>query len=283
MGKSLYDTYSEAKRVFNEANRLLGFDIKALIFDGDEADISDTKYSQLGLFITSCAFLAVLDISIDYVAGLSSGEYTALFASHRISFEEALNIINIRASLMRQYCIASNGAMVAVLGLPAISVEALVGQLDSIWVANYNTEEQTVVSGKKSFLEQAIPQFLAAGARRVVPLKTAGAFHTPLMQPANDEFVSYLKKLDLKQSSIPIAMNTDGLLTTDNNVIIKNLCKQMVFPVLWKTMMQNLKLLGSFLEIGSFGLTRLNKKNGISGVYFSDSVHIKKCLNYGRS
>lgn len=226
------------------------------MFDGPEDKLLETMYSQLAIYVHSLAVHKVLmtraQIQPICVSGLSLGEYTALTAAGRISLEDGLKVIQKRSELMDLACRQASGSMVAILGLPVEKVEEAVQSLgEGIWVANYNAPKQLVLAGYKEKIEEASTVFLGLGAKRVITLKVSGAFHSPLMQVAQDGLAPYLYQLKFLQSDIAFSSNVVLKLLTDSEEIRESLVKQMTSPTLWY---QNCLLMDqevdAFLELG---------------------------------
>lgn len=256
MGKDLFDQYSIAKDTFLLADEFLGFSLSSIMFEGPEPKLLETLYSQLAIYVHSMAVFAVINeligINPVLVSGLSLGEYTALAAAKYISFEDGLRVIHKRAALMQQACQHAQGGMAAVLGLSADVVEEVLNKLgDGVWIANYNAPKQIVIAGYKEKVNQASQMFVDLKAKRVVPLKVSGAFHTPLMQDAQNELEQTLRQLQIQKSSTGFSSNVVLKIMTNPEEIRESLVKQMTSPTLWY---QNCLLMDSyvdsFLEIG---------------------------------
>lgn len=238
MGKDLCQQYPEVRRLFVQADEFLGFSLSSIMFEGPEDVLLKTVNSQLAIYLHSLAVLEVLSkrCSLDpvLVSGLSLGEYTALTASKRVSLEDGLRVVQKRAELMNAACEQSLGAMAAVLGLTADVVQTALESLgEGIWVANYNAPKQIVIAGIKGKIEEAATILRGLGAKKVVMLKVSGAFHTPLMQAAQDELTPYLYQLAIKESDIAFASNVIGELVQESTKIRSLMVKQMTFPTLW--------------------------------------------------
>ena len=238
MGKDLCQQYPEVRRLFVQADEFLGFSLSSIMFEGPEDVLLKTVNSQLAIYLHSLAVLEVLSkrCSLDpvLVSGLSLGEYTALTASKRVSLEDGLRVVQKRAELMNAACEQSLGAMAAVLGLTADVVQTALESLgEGIWVANYNAPKQIVIAGIKGKIEEAATILRGLGAKKVVMLKVSGAFHTPLMQAAQDELTPYLYQLAIKESNIAFASNVIGELVQESTKIRSLMVKQMTSPTLW--------------------------------------------------
>lgn len=278
MGKDFYDAFSVAKETFQQADEFLSDHFSKLIFEGKEENLTLTKNSQMAIYITSVALLRALQSQFPSLkptvcAGLSLGEYTALYASGRIDFLEGLSLVRARALYMDQACKEEKGTMRVVLGLDE---ERIVKLLPSrVWVANLNCPGQIVIAGAEKEISLAEEALKAAGARRVLPLEVSGAFHTPLMQSAQRHLQPYLLKAPLKESKIDFVMNVPGDYVTSSEEIRQNLIDQVVSPTRWEKGMRKIIASGIeyYFEIGpGKSLTGMNKKIGTPGV----SVSIEK-------
>lgn len=238
MGKDLCQQYPEVRRLFVQADEFLGFSLSSIMFEGPEDVLLKTVNSQLAIYLHSLAVLEVLSKRCSFdpvlVSGLSLGEYTALTASKRVSLEDGLRVVQKRAELMNAACEQSLGAMAAVLGLTADVVQTALESLgEGIWVDNYNAPKQIVIAGIKGKIEEAATILRGLGAKKVVMLKVSGAFHTPLMQAAQDELTPYLYQLAIKESNIAFASNVIGELVQESTKIRSLMVKQMTSPTLW--------------------------------------------------
>ena len=267
MGKDLYDNYAAAKNVFDTADKTLGKSITTLCFEGPDEDLKQTVNTQPSIVTMSIAALeslkSQLDISVDYVAGHSLGEYCAMYAAGVMSLETTLKAIQKRADLMGA---TKGGAMAAVLNA---SEEALkeslkeaseVGYVD---VANYNSPAQVVITGDEKAVAKAGELLLAKGARRVVPLAVSGAFHSKFMENAGHEFEKFTADLDLSNAEIPVITNVDAEPTTSADDFRIKMPKQIYSSVHWTQTIQKMAADGVdiFVEIGPGKvLAGLNKK-----------------------
>ena len=236
MGKDLYDNNAEARELFEKANEILGFRITDLMFEGTEEDLKQTKVTQPAIFLHSVLLAKSLgdDFQPDMVAGHSLGEFSALVAAGALSFEEGLRLVSKRAMAMQKACEARPSTMAAVLALPDEKVEALCAEVDDVVApANYNCPGQVVISGTIEGIDAACEKMLAAGAKRAMKLKVGGAFHSPLMQPAQEELAEAIAAAEFKTPRCPIYQNVDGKPHTDPAEIKENLIKQLTAPVRW--------------------------------------------------
>ena len=254
MGKDLYDNNETARQLFEKANEVLGFRITDLMFNGTEEDLRQTAVTQPAIFLHS-VILALTDPEFkpDMVAGHSLGEFSALVASGALSFEEGLKLVSARAHAMPKACEARPSTMAAVLALPDEKVEELCAEVDDVVApANYNCPGQVVISGTIEGIDAACEKMLEAGAKRALKLKVGGAFHSPLMQPAQDELAAAIEAAEFKTPVCPIYQNVDGKPHTDPKEIKENLLKQLTAPVRWTYDVQAMIADGadSFTELG---------------------------------
>lgn len=272
MGRDFYDQFPEAKEVFAQADQLLGTPFSKLIFEGPQEELTLTKNSQLAIFIVSIALLQVIkylypEFKPSMCAGLSLGEYTALVAAKKMSFSEALMLVKARAEYMHEACVSHPGIMVIVLGPSLEEVNGVIGSIDHVWVANLNCPGQIVIAGKKENIEQACTQLKEKGARRLLPLEVSGAFHSGLMQTAQDKLTPLIKKATIQNSSIDLVMNVVGGFVFDLQKIRANLIQQVTHCVLWQKGIEAMVTKGVelFIEIGpGKTLAGMNKRIGIS-------------------
>lgn len=255
MGKDLYDNNPEAKVLFEKANDILGFRITDLMFDGTEEDLKQTKVTQPAIFLHSVILAKSLgdDFKPDMVAGHSLGEFSALVAAGALSFEEGLKLVAKRAMAMQKACEAKPSTMAAVLALPDEKVEEVCAEVDDVVApANYNCPGQVVISGTNEGIDAACEKLLAAGAKRAMKLKVGGAFHSPLMQPAQEELAEAINAAEFNTPMCPIYQNVDGKPHTDPKEIKENLIKQLTAPVRWTQDVQAMIADGAteFIELG---------------------------------
>ena len=236
MGKELYETSPKAKELFEKANDILGFRITDLMFAGTDEDLKQTKVTQPAIFLHSVILADSLAETPDMVAGHSLGEFSALVAAKALAFEDGLRLVHARALAMQKACEANPSTMAAVMVVPA----------------NYNCAGQIVISGSMKGIEIACQKLTAAGAKRVLPLKVGGAFHSPLMEPARQELEAAIKNAKFSTPVCPIYQNVDAKPHTVPAEIQENLIAQLTASVRWTQIMQNMIADGatSFLEIG---------------------------------
>lgn len=255
MGKDLYDNNAEAKELFEKANDILGFRITDLMFEGTEEDLKQTKVTQPAIFLHSVLLAKSLgdEFHPDMVAGHSLGEFSALVAAGALSFEEGLKLVSKRAMAMQKACEARPSTMAAVLALSDEKVEELCAEVDDVVApANYNCPGQVVISGTIEGIDAACEKMLAAGAKRAMKLKVGGAFHSPLMQPAQEELAEAIAAAEFHTPRCPIYQNVDGKPHTDPAEIKENLIKQLTAPVRWTYDVQAMIADGAdeFIELG---------------------------------
>jgi [acyl-carrier-protein] S-malonyltransferase len=259
MGRDLASTFAIARRTFEEANDALRFDLAKLCFEGPEEQLRLTEFTQPAIFTVSVAALRVLaesGISADYVAGHSLGEYSANVAAGAIEFALAARTVHRRGQLMQQAVPAGQGAMAAILGMPAEAVAAVCRDASSegapVEPANLNSPEQTVISGATAAVEQAIALAKERGARRAVQLQVSAPFHCSLMQPAQDGLGSILRAMPFATAKVPVVVNVDAALVTDGAQLRDALIRQVTGAVRWTESMQLLIAEGvtTFVEVG---------------------------------
>ncbi|MCX2742536.1 ACP S-malonyltransferase [Mangrovivirga sp. M17] len=254
MGRDLFDSFDLAKKRFDEANEILGFDISKIMFEGSAEELQQTKVTQPAVFLHSVIAAEVSEnFSPDMVAGHSLGEFSALVANKTLSFSDGLTLVSKRAMAMQKACEQNPSTMAAILGLDDDVVENICKDIDDIVVAaNYNCPGQLVISGSNSGIEIACEKMKEAGAKRALPLKVGGAFHSPLMSPAQEELEDAIKNTDFKNPICPVYQNYDAKPSTEIEVIKEKLIKQLTSPVRWTQTVQNMVEDGAtdFIECG---------------------------------
>ena len=243
MGKDLYDNNAKAKELFEKANEVLGFRITDLMFEGTEDDLKQTKVTQPAVFLHSVILALTMgdEFKPDMVAGHSLGEFSALVAAGALPFEQGLKLVEARALAMQKACEAAPSTMAAIIGLPDEKVEEICATIDGVCVpANYNCPGQVVISGEIAAIEAACEKFKEAGARRALPLKVGGAFHSPLMEPARAELAEAIEAADLSAPRCPIYQDVDAKPHTDPAEIKANLLQQLTAPVRWSHIVANM-------------------------------------------
>ncbi|MDR1459234.1 MAG: ACP S-malonyltransferase [Bacteroidales bacterium] len=256
MGKHLYDNNKLAKELFEKANDLLGFRISDIMFNGTEEDLKQTKVTQPAIFLHSTILSASLKdfCKPDMVAGHSLGEFSALVANKCLSFEDGLQLVYKRAIAMQEACEKTSSTMAAVIGLSDEKVIDIVRRVTSeiVVAANFNAPDQVVISGSIRGIEEASEILKVSGARRVLPLKVGGAFHSPFMESAYCELKKAIEKVNFFTPICPIYQNYTAQPSCNTVEIKKNLIAQLISPVLWTQTVRNMVANGAthFTEIG---------------------------------
>ena len=255
MGKDLFDQYEIAKKLFNQANEILGFDLSKIIFEGAKEDLQQTSVTQPAIYVHSVVLSKVMGDSFnpDAVAGHSLGEFSALTAAGAIDFESGLKLVSKRAEAMQKACDHEPGTMAAVLGMEDDLVEKICADTEGIVVAaNYNCPGQLVISGAVPAIEMACESLKKAGARRALILPVGGAFHSPLMEPARIELANAIDATSFKTPRCPVYQNVVAKAVNDPLEIQKNLIDQLTAPVKWTQSINEMLKAGatSFIEVG---------------------------------
>lgn len=254
MGKELYDSRKEIKDLMDFSNEILGFDILKIMFEGTDEDLKKTKVTQPAIFIHSVAAVKAIDATgAQMVAGHSLGEFSALVANGVLSFEDGLKLVSERALAMQEACDINPSSMAAILGLEDARVEEICATIDGIVVpANYNCPGQLVISGETVAVEKACEALKTAGAKRALILPVNGAFHSPLMQPAQERLATAIENTKFRKAIIPVYQNITTTAVSNPDEIKKNLIAQLTGPVKWTQSVQNMIKDGatSFVEVG---------------------------------
>lgn len=254
MGKELYDSRKDIKDLMESANEILGFDILSIMFNGSDEDLKKTEVTQPSIFIHSVAALkAVNGLGAEMVAGHSLGEFSALVANGVLSFDDGLKLVSERAKAMQAACDANPSSMAAILGLEDAKVEEICATISGIVVpANYNCPGQLVISGETASVEEACIKLKEAGAKRALLLPVNGAFHSPLMQPAQERLAKAIENTKFRNATIPVYQNITTTAVTDPEEIKQNLIAQLTGPVKWTQSVQNMIKDGgtNFIEVG---------------------------------
>ena len=258
MGKELYDNNETAKALFDKADEILGFKITDIMFAGTDEQLKQTNVTQPAVFLHSVITALCLGVELNpaMVAGHSLGEFSALVAAGAISFEDGLKLVAARANAMQKACEANPGLMAAIIGLPDEKVEEICAEVSAdgevVVAANYNCPGQLVISGTVNAINKACEALKAAGAKRALPLKVGGAFHSPLMQPAKDELQAAIEQTQFSAPKFPVYQNVDGKPHTDPEEIKQNLIAQLTSSVRWTSSVQNMIADGAddFTECG---------------------------------
>lgn len=258
MGKDLYDNNPLAKELFDKANDILGYNITDIMFNGTDEELKQTKVTQPAVFLHSVISALCMgdDFAPSMVAGHSLGEFSALVAAGALSFEDGLKLVYARAMAMQKACDAAPSTMAAIIGLPDEKVEEIcvgINKEGHVCVpANFNCPGQLVISGNIEAINEACEKLKAAGAKRALPLKVGGAFHSPLMQPAKDELQAAIEKTEFNTPKCPVYQNVDGKPHTDPAEIKANLIAQLTSSVKWTSCVQSMIADGAddFTECG---------------------------------
>lgn len=256
MGKDLYEKSPLAKELFEKANEILGFRITDMMFAGTDEDLCQTKVTQPAIFLHSVILAKTLgeNFKPDMVAGHSLGEFSALVANKALSFEDGLVLVSKRAMAMQKACEANPSTMAAIIGIDDGKAEEICKSIteEVVVAANYNSPGQLVISGSMKGIEIACEKLKAAGAKRALPLKVGGAFHSPLMESARVELSEAINSTKFNEPICPIYQNVNAQKVTNPDVIKENLISQLTSPVRWTQIMQNMIADGatSFIEVG---------------------------------
>ncbi|MDE5733664.1 MAG: ACP S-malonyltransferase [Duncaniella sp.] len=255
MGKDLYESNPTAKEMFEKANEILGFRITDLMFEGTDEDLRQTKVTQPAIFLHSVILAKTMGEEFDpaMTAGHSLGEFSALVAAGALSFEDGLRLVSARAQAMQKACEINPSTMAAVIALPDEKVEEICAGVDGTVVcANYNCPGQLVISGETEAIAKACELLKAAGAKRALPLKVGGGFHSPCMEPARAELAEAIEKTEFHTPSVPVYQNVDAKPHTDPAEIKANLVAQLTAPVRWTQSVKNMVADGAaeFIEVG---------------------------------
>ena len=255
MGKDLYDQYPAAKEMFEQANDILGFRITDLMFEGTDENLRQTNVTQPAIFLHSVILAKTLgdEFQPEMVAGHSLGEFSALVVNQTLSFEDGLKLVAKRAEAMQKACEKVPGTMAAIIGLDDNKVEEILAEIEEIVVpANYNSPGQLVISGSQKGIDIACQRIKEAGARRALPLKVGGAFHSPLMEPARVELSMAIHDTWFNKPICPVYQNATAQRVEDPQVIKENLIAQLTSPVRWTQLVRQMIADGAddFTEIG---------------------------------
>jgi len=279
MGKDLYDNNPKAKELFEKANDILGYRITDIMFAGTDEELKQTKVTQPAVFLHSVIKAISLgdEFQPSMTAGHSLGEFSALVAAGALNFEDGLRLVYARAMAMQKACEAAPSTMAAIVGLPDDKIEAICAEVSKegcvVVPANYNCPGQLVISGNVEAINEACEKLKAAGAKRALPLKVGGAFHSPLMQPAKDELQAAIEKTEFSTPKCPVYQNVDGKPHTDPAEIKANLIAQLTSSVRWTSCVQNMIADGAddFTECGPGKalqgmIGRIDKNVAVNGI-----------------
>ena len=258
MGKELYETNPLAKELFEKANDILGYRITDIMFAGTDDELKQTKVTQPAVFLHSVISAMCMgeDFKPSMTAGHSLGEFSALVAAGALSFEDGLRLVYARAMAMQKKRKKTPSTMAAIVGLDDEKIEEICQSINRdgyvVVPANYNCPGQLVISGNVEAINEACTKIKEAGAKRALPLKVGGAFHSPLMQPAKDELQAAIEKTEIKTPKCPVYQNVDGKPHTAPADIKANLIAQLTSSVRWTQCVQNMIADGAddFTECG---------------------------------
>jgi len=284
MGRQAAEALPAARKLYDRAAAILGYDLAKLCFEGPAEELDSTVISQPALFVTSLVAIELLRstspdvvLSCEATAGLSLGEYTALVFAGALEFDDGVRLVQVRGEAMQEAADATPSGMVSVLGLEQAAVEALcerARQGDTLRIANLLCPGNIVISGTNAACERLAEMAPAAGAMKAVPLAVAGAFHTPLMAPAADRLRAALAEAHFSRPTIPVVSNVDALPHDDPDEIRELLLKQLVSPVRWEDSLRYLLAQGydQFYEVGPGRvlrglLKRVDRKIACQGVF----------------
>ena len=254
MGQSFYEADADARAVFDEASELLGYDMKALCFEENEK-LNLTQYTQPAMVTTGIAIMKVVEkqgLLPDTAAGLSLGEYEALYAAGALSVTDAIRVVARRGELMEAAVPAGVGAMAAVLGAEASLIEETLAEIPEVWIANYNCPGQIVISGKKEAVEAAAEALKARGIKRVLMLNVSGPFHSGLLREAGEELGKVLAETEIHPLRIPYYANVTGDIVEDAAAVKGLLTEQVYSSVRFEQSIRNMLSAGvdTFYELG---------------------------------
>ena len=280
MGKDLYESAPLAKELFEKANEILGYRITDIMFNGTDEDLRQTKVTQPAVFLHSVISALCMGEAFqpEMTAGHSLGEFSALVAAGALSFEDGLKLVYVRAMAMQKACEAAPSTMAAIIGLPNETIEKICHEImdggDVVVPANYNCNGQVVISGTMEGIQKACEALKAAGAKRALPLKVGGAFHSPLMQPAKEELAAAIEATEFQTPKCPVYQNVDALPHTDPVEIKENLIAQLTSSVRWTQTVEHMIADGAddFTECGPGNVLqgligRIDKSANAHGIF----------------
>lgn len=256
MGQSLYNTSAAAKKVFDEADKVLGVEISKICFEGPEEVLKKTINTQPAILTTSIAALEAIKEEVkivpDFVAGHSLGEYGALYKAGVLDFETAMKLIQKRAFEMNNAAESTKGAMTAVIGMDKDAILSVIEKIDGVSVANYNSPAQIVITGEEQAVTKANEALKEAGAKRVIPLPVSGGFHSALMKEASEKFAEFSQTCTVNDAKIPVFTNVDAQITTKSEAFRAKMTEQIYSSVHWTQTVERMAEEGvdTFVEIG---------------------------------
>lgn len=291
MGKDLYNDFTTCREIFDNANEILGYDLKSICFEGPEDVLKQTENTQPALFVHSLAIFEVIkNIRVDGVAGHSLGEYSALTAAGVFTFENGLKLVKLRGRLMQESGIRNPGTMAAIIGLSEEKLMEICESLSEVGIvqlANYNSPGQIVISGNVLAVRKAIDIAKKSGAKIAKELVVSGAFHSPLMNYAYERIASELNQVKMSEPKYPVYSNVTGEKFQDVNQIRNLLIEQIIKPVKWQQIIENMIRDGikTFIEVGAGKvLTGLIKRINadVNVINIGTSEELKKFLEDGK-
>ncbi|MFI5343259.1 MAG: ACP S-malonyltransferase [Chlamydiales bacterium] len=297
MASDFVHAFSAARLTFEEADELLKRPLSSIILNGPEEKLTQTKNSQTAIYVASMAILRVVKELFDFqpfvCAGLSLGEYTALTAADWMNFRNALPLVQYRGEFMNEACETTPGAMAVIMGMSNEAVEELVAKLNlpnEVWIANYNCPGQIVLSGTLKGIEAATLEAKAMGAKRALPLAVHGAFHSGLMQQAEERLAPYIQQVPIKKGPVSIVMNVPGDFVSDPQRVLQYMTQQVTHSVRWEQGIRAMEKEGVdlFIEFGpGKTLSGMNKRIGVQAPTLSiekieDLEQIEKLVMGGK-
>ncbi len=283
MGRDLYERFPEAKALMDKADSILGYSITNIMFNGSEEELKQTRYTQLAIFLHSYAVASLLGREgVEMAAGHSLGEYTALCFAGALDFEDAVRLVAKRGELMQNAGQQNPGTMAAIIGMKDEMLDELLqeaGAAGIVQAANFNSPGQIVISGDVNAVKKAVELAPSKGARMAKELVVSGAFHSPLMKPAEKELAETLDTITVRDAEIPVCMNVVAKPVTSAAEIRANLISQLTSSVLWSQSVQAMVDAGvtEFVEVGPQKvlqglIKRINRASAIAGVDTADQV-----------
>jgi [acyl-carrier-protein] S-malonyltransferase len=283
MGRDLYESFPEAKALLDRADAILGYSITSIMFTGSEEELKQTRYTQLAIFLHSYAAATLLGRDgVSMAAGHSLGEYTALCFAGAISFEDAVRLVAKRGELMQNAGQQNPGTMAAIIGMADEALDSLLQEASAcgiVQAANFNSPGQIVISGDIAAVKKAVELAPSKGARMAKELVVSGAFHSPLMKPAEKELAETLDTISIRDAEIPVCMNVVAKPVTSASEIRANLISQLTSSVLWSQSVQAMVDAGvtEFVEVGPQKvlqglIKRISKSAACAGVDTADQV-----------
>ena len=256
MGRDLAEAYPECRALYTRANEILGYDLARLCWEGPESELIKSNHCQPAIFVTSAACWQALrrerkTLAIQSTAGLSLGEWAALWLAEAVSFEEALRILEARGRFIQEACEEREGAMLSVIGLEAGKLQALAAAV-GVEIANYNSPEQTVLSGARAGIQAAEKLVKEAGAKRAIPLNVAGAYHSSLMASAARRLEAFIRDVPISLPCLPVISNVTGQPHGTPDEIRRQMVLQVTSPVRWIDCVERLRQQGvkRYIECG---------------------------------